>query len=115
MKKPFILKSINWIITIIKKCLIKIIEYTSTFYLLKNLNSFDGINGYHFFKRIEGTIDIWSGYLYHRNGKMQLQHLYCNQVHLKESVPVNIRTEPSFTLQHKSGRYYSHSHRGTHL
>lgn len=38
MEKLFILKSINRINAINKKCLINILDYTSIFYLKKNLN-----------------------------------------------------------------------------
>lgn len=46
-----------------------ILNHTSTFYLLTNLNTFDGIIRYDFLREIEANVDTENGYLYYRRGK----------------------------------------------
>lgn len=97
MDTPFTLKSLNGINFINRKCLINVLNHTSTFYLLNNLKTFDGIIGYDFLKEIGAKIDIDAGYLHYQNSYVKLQYLCCNQVNLitinEDSVPDNIRSE----------------------
>lgn len=58
------------------------LDNTSTFFLLSNLSTFDGIIGYDFLRQINARIDTDRGYLFYRNGKVKLQHLSCDQVNL---------------------------------
>lgn len=74
-----------------------VLDHTSTFYLLHNLNTFDGIIGYDFLKEIDASIDIEKGFLFYRGGKVKLKHLSCNQSNLitteDHSVPLKVRSQ----------------------
>ena len=70
-------------------------ENVSTFYLLPQLKTFDGIIRYDFLKEIEATFDIKNNILVHKNGKEILNHLKCKQVN---SILVDNNNVPNTVL-----------------
>lgn len=97
LEKPFNLKSINGTNLINRKCLINLLDNTSTFFLLSSLSTFDGIIGYDFLRQIDAKIDTVRGYLLYRNGKEKLQFLSCDQVNAitidEDSVPAEFQAQ----------------------
>lgn len=70
---PFFVKSINGKNFINKFCKMSLLNHVSTFYLLPQLSSFDGIVGYDFLKEINAKIDIEKNLLIYPGGQENLQ------------------------------------------
>lgn len=73
VKYPFFVKSINGKNSINRFCKMSLLKNVSTFYILPQLNSFDGIVGYDFLKQINAKIDIAKNLLSYYGGHENLQ------------------------------------------
>lgn len=73
VKSPFYVKSINGKNLIKKYCKLSLFNNISTFYLLPQLSTFDGIVGYDFLKEIGAKIDIEKSTLFFTGGQEKLQ------------------------------------------
>lgn len=94
IKKPFHVNSIDAKTLISKSCKINVLGITSTFYLLPQLQTFHGIIGFDFLKKIRGTLDFNKNVLKHARGIEKLNHFRCSQTNLidfdKSSIPSDL-------------------------
>lgn len=89
------MRSINGTNKIEEKCQVYILGETGTFYILPQLNGFDGIIGYDFLRAIEAQINTKDRLLFHKKGKERLYHFCCQQVNTivpnAQEMPHNIQ------------------------
>lgn len=107
---PFFVKSINGKNLINKSCKISLLNHVSTFYLLPQLSSFDGIIGYDFLKGINAKIDIGKNVLTHHKGQELLQlanQTSVNTMSAKTSISNSLSTK-NFQVPEKIQERFNH-------
>lgn len=82
---PFQLRSINGVNKISEKCKVNILGSTATFFILPQLDTFDGIIGYDLLKDIEANINTKVGLIFHKNGKEKLNFFQCQEVNMAQT------------------------------
>ncbi|XP_037924348.1 uncharacterized protein LOC119660042 [Hermetia illucens] len=93
VKKPFYVSSINGSTYVSKKCTIRILGKETTFFILSNLNDFDGIIGYDFLKEIGASVETSSNEIKYKGGVEPLRFMECAQVNRLEDTYKNIPEE----------------------
>lgn len=72
METPFEVTSIHGHTKIKQKCLIHLFNVKSYFFLLNNLNGYDGIVGLDVLKRVNAKIDLTKNIIEHDHGTEQI-------------------------------------------
>lgn len=80
METPFEVTSIHGHTKIEQKCLIHLFNVKSYFFLLNNLNGYDGIVGLDVLKRVNAKIDLTKNIIEHDHGKEQILYSKCRNV-----------------------------------
>lgn len=80
VNSPFVVKSVHGNSNIEHKCRMNIFGRDTWFYILPNLETFDGIVGLDFLNKLQAQIDLKNGILKHEEGEEKLKHFHCREV-----------------------------------
>lgn len=109
VNKPFHVKSIHGYNTINKKCVMHLFNTNTTFFLLPNLTTFDGIIGLDLLKQTDVVLDLKNKYLITNNGSEIIKFLKCSDVNFTNVddiiVPQDIKEKFQLMLENRTGVY----------
>lgn len=101
----FTIHSIHGHNKIDKKCIINLFGVSSSFFILENLSTFDGIIGLDLLNRVNAKIDLKNGQIRFDHGVEKMKFLECKDVHFMGianlDVPLSVKGDFQKMMRHR--------------
>jgi len=93
VNNPFFVKSIHGYNTVNKKCILNLFNTTTTFFLLPNLTTFDGVIGLDLLKKTDVVLDLKYRKLITKSNSEAIKILKCQNVNFTKVDDIEVPHE----------------------